>query len=239
MPFLFALLLSASMPAMPASAASVSAAPGLVATALPRKGRVRYAMSRGEKGFVFGQSVHSWSHDGQSYTLQSVSETTGIAAVIKPARVVQVSRGRLVATGLQPQEFRHERVAGLDTAKFDWPRRLLAYEGREEPLPADTQDMLSMYYQLVLLMPAKTLEMPIATGRKLERYRFEVLGEEVLALKPGEQRTIHLLTKSGSDTIELWIAPAVRGLPVKIRFIDNKGEIFDQLADEIELKDTP
>jgi hypothetical protein len=40
------------------------AAPSPVRIALPGKGRVRYVITRGEGGFVVGQSVHSWEHDG-------------------------------------------------------------------------------------------------------------------------------------------------------------------------------
>jgi hypothetical protein len=80
--------------------------------------------------------------------------------------------------------------------------------------------------------------MPIATGRKLENYRFEVLGEEAVALPSGERRAMRLRTRSGNDTIELWIAADMRGLPLKIRFTDRKGEIFDQLAQDIDPRET-
>ncbi|MDP2824658.1 MAG: DUF3108 domain-containing protein [Sulfuritalea sp.] len=215
------------------------AAPTPIRIALPGKGRVRYVITRGEGGFVVGQTVHSWEHDGLSYTLQSVTETTGLAAIFKPARVLQTSRGEVTADGLRPLEFRHERVGGLDTANFDWTRRVVAYAGREDGVAAGAQDMLSMYYQLVLLAPKTgALDLPIATGRKLESYRFEVLGEEAVALPAGERRAMHLKTRSGSDSIELWIASDMRGLPVKIRFTDRKGEIFDQLADDVDLAAT-
>jgi len=211
--------------------------PALIA--LPAKGRVRYAITRGEGGFVVGQAVHTWEQDGFAYTLRSVTETTGIAALFKPARVVQESRGEVTAAGLVPTEFRHERVGGLDTASFDWARQLVRYAGREDPVSSGTQDMLSMYYQAVMLLPQQgasgRLEMAIATGRKLDRYRFDVLGEVTLTTSLGEKRATHLRTKSGSDTIELWIAADVPGLPLKIRFIDRKGEIFDQLAEELSM----
>jgi hypothetical protein len=100
--------------------------------ALPGKGRLRYVITRGEGGFVVGQAVHSWEHDGFTYKLQSVTETTGLAAVFKPARVFQSSRGEVTDDGLRPLEFRHERVGGIDTASFDWGRRIVAYAGREE-----------------------------------------------------------------------------------------------------------
>jgi hypothetical protein len=229
--------------ASPAIAAPVPtvvapAAPSPVRIALPGKGRVRYVITRGEGGFVVGQSVHSWEHDGLAYTLQSVTETTGLAALFKPARVLQLSRGEVTVEGLRPVEFRHERVGGLDTAAFDWGRRVVAYAGREEAIDAGTQDMLSMYYQIVLLSPRSgELDMPIATGRKLEVFRIEVLGEEVVTLPAGGRRALHLKTRSGNDSIELWIAPEARGLPLKIRFTDRKGEIFDQLADEIDIQE--
>jgi hypothetical protein len=230
-----------SVPAVapaPAPAVVEPAVPAPVRIALPGKGRVRYVITRGEAGFIVGQTVHTWEHDGLGYTLQSVTETTGLAALFKPARVLQVSRGEVTAEGLRPLEFRHERVGGLDTAAFDWGRRVVAYAGREDGVAPGAQDMLSMYYQLVLLAPREgVVELPIATGRKLENFRFEVLGEEAVALRAGERRATHLRTRSGSDTIELWIAADLRGLPLKIRFTDRKGEIFDQLADEIDIQE--
>jgi hypothetical protein len=216
------------------------AAPVPAKTALPGKGSLRYVITRGEGGFVIGQAIHSWEHDGFRYRLKSLTETTGLAAVFKPAQVFQSSQGEVTDDGLRPGEFRHERAGGIDTGELR-----LAGAASSPMAPAakrssaGTQDMLSMYYQLVLLAPVSgTLEMPIATGRKLENYRFEVLGEEVLALKSGDRRALHVRTRSGDDTIELWlrIGPggAARGLPLKIRFIDRKGEIFDQVADEPE-----
>lgn len=236
------------------AAVPVAAAPGPVpealrpvAIALPASGRVRYVITKGESGvgMVVGQSVHTWEHDGMGYKLQSVSETTGIAAFFKPVRVVQASQGEVVATGLRPQAFRHERAGGVvDTAAFDWERRALTYGGREESLNDGTQDMLSMYYQLALgaanpTFAAHPTEMPIATGRKLERYRFDVIGVEQIVLSGAEHRAIHLSTQSGSDRIDVWLATDGYSLPLKIRFIDRQGEIFDQLVDEFKSRESP
>ncbi|MCK9382336.1 MAG: DUF3108 domain-containing protein [Sulfuritalea sp.] len=224
--------------AAPPAPTPVAAPPLPVKIALPGKGRVRYVITRGEGGFVVGQTTHTWQQDGFTYKLQSVAETTGLAALFKPARVMQSSQGEVTVAGLKPHEFRHERVNGLDTASFDWVRGVVAYAGREDSVAAGAQDMLSMYYQLVLLAPKSgVLEMPIATGRKLENYRVEVLGEEIVALPAGERRASRLSIRSGNDTIELWIAADMRGLPLKIRFTDRKGEIFDQVAQDIDIQE--
>lgn len=234
----------AAVPAEPTSEPVASApaqAPAPVQhSALPGKGRVRYVVTRGEGGFVVGQTVHTWEHDGISYKAQSVAETTGLAALFKPVRVMQSSEGELTAEGLKPHEFRHQRVAGLDMASLDWARRVVAYAGREESIAPGTQDMLSLYYQLVLLAPQNgALDIPIATGRKLESFRIEVLGEESVALPAGERRAMRLRTRSGNDSVELWIAADMRGLPVKIRITDRKGDIFDQVVQDIDIRENP
>ena len=212
-------------------------------TALPAKGRVRYTVTKGEGGFVIGQTIQEWEHDGRTYRMRAVTETTGLAALFKPVRVIQTSAGEIAEDGLRPREFRHERVKGIDSATMDWGKRVLSYAGKDDALPIGTQDMLSMYYQLVLLRPSTAmhggLELPIATGRKLERYRFEIAGEEKLQLHVGEHRAVRLRVRSGEDIIELWISSEVPGLPLKIRFIDRHGELFDQIAEEIYIQEVP
>lgn len=211
--------------------------------ALPGKGGMRYVITRGERGFVIGQAVHNWDHDGLTYRLKSMTETIGIAAVFKPVQVFQSSQGEVTVTGLRPREFRHERSAGIDTASFDWVRRVVTYAGRQDILSDGTQDLLSMYYQVVLLAPRSgAVEMPIATGRKLANYRFDVLGEETLSMPAGERRTVRIKTRSGNDTIEMWLpvgeGEQARGMPLKIRITDRKGEIYDQIADELPSTET-
>lgn len=217
--------------------AAVPPAPTPAKTALPGRGRARFLVTRGEGGFVIGQAIYTWEHDGFRYRLRNLIETTGLAALFRPVQSLASSEGEVTAEGLRPLQFRQERVGGIDVASFDWPGRSISYGGRRDPLADGTQDLLSMYFQLVLLTPTQgTVDMPIATGRKLETYRFEVLGEEALALAGGERRAIHLRAKGGGDTIEIWMAAGdgsnARGMPLKIRFIDRKGELFDQITDE-------
>lgn len=226
------------------AASTAFAASDKKVTDLPAKGQVRYVITKGESGtnaLQVGLSTHKWEHDGAHYKLHNLSETTGIAALIKSVKVPQISQGEISAKGLRPNDFRHERVGTTDTARLDWKRNVVAYEGKEEAIVAGTQDMLSMYYQLVLTAPISgSIDMPIATGRKLETYRYRVLGEEKLSFKSGERRALRLTTKNGPDSIDVWLALdktgavlRTQGLPLKIRFIDRKGDIFDQLAEDV------
>ena len=225
-------------PAAPVATAPLEAAADI---ALPPSGRIRYSISRGEKGFVVGQAIHEWHHDGLAYTIRSVSETTGLVALFRSARVIQNSEGSLSPAGLVPHEFRIERNGVAETASFDWKggRVTLSAGGTCTPASmAGTQDILSLFYQFGLLAnrPAAA-EVSVVTGRKCERYAFEWLGEERLSLAFGEQRVLHLRSggAAGGEATEVWIGLDLAGLPLKIRHVDRKGDSFDQVAQQIEI----
>lgn len=212
----------------------------------PRHGHIRFVITRGDQGFVIGQSLHRWSHDGKSYTIDNVTETTGLAALFKPVQVTQSSVGEIGEEGLRPREFRTAKngVAG-DAASFDWAPmtlRLSAGNPREVAFKPGAQDMLSMFYQLSAKYPWRSRdlnEVMVATGRKYERYAFEVLREETVATRQGELRTLHLRTAAGVEAIDIWSGLDLSGLPVKIRYTDRQGESFDQIAEDIEFDGMP
>ncbi|MBK9625352.1 MAG: DUF3108 domain-containing protein [Rhodocyclaceae bacterium] len=205
-----------------------------VANFFPREGSLEYTVMRGDGGFVLGKARHEWHFDGKSYSLKSSVETTGLAALLKSIKAVQQSRGELTAGGLKPQEFTQERGKGLEQARFDWVRGTVKNGEVEDALIAGTQDVLSVYYQLAWLSPIRgAVEIPIATGRKLDRYRFEVIGEETLSLEDGPQQVTHLRGKTTNDTMDLWFAPRLSPLPLRITLLNSKGELYDQRVKRI------
>jgi hypothetical protein len=206
---------------------------------LPRQGRIRFTLIRGLGGFVVGQSIHEWQHDGRRYSLTATSETTGLAALFKPAKVVQASEGGFRNGELKPDNFRFDRGGGdVETAQFDWAGGQVALNNEKSfAIAGGAEDGLSMFYQLMqAAQKGEAFIMPVATGRKVERYAFEWLGEDVLSLRVGTIHAWHVRVKSaggGADTIEVWLGREVLGLPVKIRQTDRKGDVFDLVAEEI------
>lgn len=205
--------------------------------ALPASGVIRFAIVKESLGLQVGQAEHRWEFaDDGSYRLTATSETSGLAALLRPARLVQESRGRLVAGGLQPDSFRSQRAGkALEGADFDWPAgqiRLLR-DGSVQPLRAGAQDMLSLNYQLAFLgRLAEGITLGVATARKFERHALDSLGEEEIDVPAGRFRTLHLRALNDSTT-EIWIALDHGHLPVKIRFTDKKGESFEQIATDL------
>lgn len=221
-----------------------------LAATWPPRGRIRFSVTRGASGFIVGQAEHNWQHDGTTYRLRAVTETTGLAAVFKPVTVVQESRGIFVASGLQPRAFKNERDSRLTLAlHFDLQQRIVFHSGRSNrsdhsaALTEATQDMLSLFYQLALAPhTGSEFFLSVATGRKLERYALTVGATQSLDT-PFGVRTVQHYTLPGtqggasSDATEIWLDSQTR-LPLKIRHRDRKGDIYDQTATAVELDPT-
>lgn len=212
----------------------------------PQRGRIRFSVTRGADGFIVGQAEHRWQHDGTTYQLRAVTETVGIAALFKPVAVVQESRGVFVAVGLQPLEFSAERgskprlTLRLDPAE----QRLFSGSGESsgEAMTNQTQDLLSLFYQLGALPPGTgESAVMVATGRKIERHTILLLGTLTLDTAFGPRNVQHFKLPGNrvagaahEESTEVWLDIATR-LPLKIRHRDRKGEVYDQTATAVEL----
>lgn len=232
----------------PAPAAPlVASAPTLIAAAepglpteprLPQRMRIRYRVDRGDSNFEIGYAEHDWQIEDGRYRLHSVVETTGLVWLFKALRLEMDSRGTLTAAGLRPESFAVVRDGHptRENAAFDWERMTVSVGGRaEQAVAPGAQDLLSFNYQLGFLPDLHSgSTLPIVTGKKYGIYRLEVLGDEQLELPVGSLRTLHLRAP-GENTTELWLAYDYLLLPVKIRYLDAKGDSFVQVASQIQL----
>ena len=173
--------------------------------------------------------------------MRSSASTTGLAAFFKPVRVVNVSQGQVIDGGLRPLSFRIERDNGkIDSANFDWQSATVTLSnGRDFPLEPGAQDMLSMFGQLAMLLGDRSvLSLPVVTGKKLERYDFVVLGEEKIMTPRGERPTVHLRSGQADDkeSTDVWLGLEDARLPVKIRYVDRRHDVYEQIAESIEFE---
>jgi len=205
---------------------------------LPAKGSMRFAIYYGTQGFQVGIAEHTWefTEDGR-YRLSGMTKTSGLAALIKPLVFENESSGKLVAGGLQPETYR-TRKNGKDAnenADFDWSATevRLSRSGATQPVSLGAQDILSLNYQLAYLrQPEGGATVGVVTGKKYDRFVLDSLGEEEIDIPAGHFRTLHL--RALGDTVtDIWIALDRHRLPVKIRYTDKKGDIFEQVATEI------
>jgi hypothetical protein len=222
----------------PTVASPASEPPEPAKPLLPASGTIRYAIFMGTRGFQIGRAEHTWefTEDGR-YRLTGMTETSGLVALFKTIRFENESRGRLVAGGLQPESYR-TRKNGQDAnenADFDWTAAAvhLSRGDKTRSIVPGTQDILSLNYQLAYLpRPEAGATVGVITGKKYERHALDSLGEEDLVTPAGHFRTLHLRAL-GSNVTEIWIALDRHRLPVKIRFTDKKGDVYEQVATEI------
>lgn len=220
---------------IPAGAMPVPATP----VPLPRKGQIEYALQSGDDGMVLARTVHEWQHDGKHYVINGEMQAVGLIALFKRGKVVQRSEG-MIEKGLvfKPLKFRLDRGNGkVESGVLDWQRMVATVQdGRAFPITPGIQDGLSIFYQLGRgAMPAEGLEMDMVSGRKVERYTFDWLGEETVSVPAGEYRAWHVRIRATSgdrDLREVWLGTAAK-LPVKIRTVDRDGTVLVMKVEKI------
>lgn len=230
--------------AEPAAVPEISAIAGIPG-AMPTQLKIHYRITMGGKGMVVGEAIYDWQQAESYYTLRSVTRTVGLAAMFKATTVTHVSEGNVDGKiGLRPESFRSERngTAG-DWARFDWTTNQVTMSGVNEvkSVPVGAQDMVSVFLQLMLLPGDQPLlVVPVVTGKKMELYYFERVGRDTVNDGTGTIRNmIHYRTRRGqTETTEVWLDENGR-FPVKIRHIDQRGGIFEQVAESIEINGYP
>ena len=86
-----------------------------------------------------------------------------------------------------------------------------------------------------LLAVGNTIELPLALPRSVDRWVYEVVGTETLYAPFGAVDTFHLKPRRtappGDLTAEMWFAPALEYLPVRIR-INQDAQIYVDMTIE-------
>jgi hypothetical protein len=199
--------------------------------------RIVYSATYGTSGFVIGETRQEFTADGGHYVLHSSFAPKGLAALRGRTRA-QDSSGEIAADGLRPGEFRDQREGrDAESAALDWTAAKVTFSGSrgQSALPTGAQDLLSVFYQLAWLMPRQNLDLAVATAGRVGRWTFEYLGEETLNVSAVELATLHLRTRADGDMTEVWLATGRGGLPVKIRYTDRNGDVFEQVATQLEI----
>lgn len=152
----------------------------------------------------------------------------------------QTSSGRIGPGGLMPERFadksRSEKAAHFEAAE---QRIRFSSNAPEVPLQPGAQDRLSLFLQLASLLQARpqayatgqTVDMQVAGTGDAPIWRFEVGEESTISLPAGEFKVRHLTRqprKEFDSTVEMWLAPSLHHLPVRLRVTQSNGDVADQ-----------
>ncbi|MDE2081997.1 MAG: DUF3108 domain-containing protein [Burkholderiales bacterium] len=220
----------ADLPAAPASAAGPASGPA-AAFEWPPSTRLRYRLSGNYRGPVEGRASVEWRRDGTHY---QVAMDLEIGAPFAPLVTRHaVSDGDITPEGLAPRRYDEEtRVALRDahrlTVHMDADAVRLA-DGALAPRPSGLQDSVSQFVQLTWLytrepqrlVPGQVVMLALALPRSVEPWVYDVVGRETLDTPAGPVATVHLVPRRPPQagrvlTAEIWIAPSLQYLPVRI-----------------------
>ena len=153
---------------------------------------------------------------------------------------VQTSTGRVGPSGLSPERFA-DKSRSEKAAHFDATTQRIRFSNNapEAVLLPGAQDRLSLFLQIAGLLQARpqayasgqTIEMPVVGTGDADLWRFVVGDEVTLSLPAGEMRARQvkrLPRKEFDSTVEMWLAPGLHHLPVRLRVTQANGDVADQ-----------
>ena len=201
---------------------------------LPGSVRLLYDVSGQVKKMDYtARSELKWLQDGASYDLRFE-----VSLFLVGSRV-QTSRGTLNALGLAPLRFsdktRSERAAHFD---YDKGRVTFSANSADAALVPGAQDRLSVFIQLGAMLAGNPDAYPAGTTiarqtvgpRDSEQWEAVVVGNEPLRIQGEEISTVKLMrapAKEFDSKVELWYAPSMGYLPVRIRLTQANGDFAD------------
>ena len=217
-------------PAPPVVAAVAPAAASAPSFEWPPSTRLTYRLTGYYRGDVQGTASVEWIRSGLRYQvhLEAVVGPPFAPLLVRRAS----SEGDLGDSGLAPRRFEGEQRVAFRSRRWTMgfePDRVRLPDGREVPAAPGVQDEASLFVQLTwlfttqpqLLKVGRSIEVPLALPRRVEPWQYDVVGEEVLQMPFADVPTMHvkprrLAKPSGDLTAEMWFAPGLQYLPVRI-----------------------
>ena len=181
------------------------------------------------RGELQGRASVEWVREGAHYQVH-------LEALVGPSFAPLMARrlssdGELGEQGLLPRRFDGEQRVGLSkrrwTLHFNEQQVTLA-DGRTVAPQPGVQDEASQFVQLAWLFTTQpqrlvvgqAVDLPLALPRRVDRWVYDVVAEEQLQLPFGPLPAFHLKPRrpgrGGEMTAQIWIAPTLQYLPVRI-----------------------
>jgi hypothetical protein len=196
----------------------------------PLSTELHYRLSGQVRGPVHGRARVQWLRQGEHYQMHLEVQVGPAIAPLVARRMS--SDGLLTPHGIAPRRY-DEATSGLLVAQRHQtllfrPGQVQLADGRGEPVGEGAQDSASQFVQLswlaltgrLALAPGAVVELPLALPRRVHPWRYEVQGEVLLDTPLGPLKTWHLQPRvaalPGAMQAEVWLAPALQQLPVRI-----------------------
>ena len=197
----------------------------------PPSTRLSYTLTGDFRGPVEGSARVEWLRQGTRYQVHlDVAIGPNFAPLVRRR---MSSEGELTEQGLKPSRYEEETRVPLAATR----RKSVAFEGerivlqgpKSVPTLPGVQDTASQFVQLTWLFTTQPQQLrtggavvvPLALPHRVDRWTYDVMGEETLDTPAGRIPTWWIKPrrenwKPGELAIEAWFAPSLQYLPVRI-----------------------
>lgn len=84
----------------------------------------------------------------------------------------------------------------------------------------------------------RSIELPLALPRRVEPWTYDVIGHETLSTPAGPVATLHVKPRreprpGGDLTAEMWVAPTLQYLPVRIVIRQDRDTYVDMVIERL------
>lgn len=203
--------------------------------AIPGAARLSYDVKIEIKGIPLSANGELlWQHDGKTYDAR-----LEYRHVLLGSRV-QTSTGQLTPLGLEPVRF-GDKVRSEVAAHFERSKNKVTFSANtpDVPLGPGAQDQLSVFLQLAAMLGGEPSRFTAGTDipfqavgpRSSETWIFKVGAVELLTLPGGTVKALKLTREATGEHDskgEVWFAPDLGYLPVRIRLSQANGDFVEQ-----------
>ena len=233
--------LAASAPATPASAAASSAVASTAGDSWPADTRLRYQLSGTLRGGpLYGSGRVLWQRQGTTYQAR-------VEVDVPPfANFSMTSQGEVDASTLLPgayEELRNGKPRGLKIRE----REVVLANGAIVPRPDGVQDTASQFVELShrfatgreRLEVGRSVSLWMARPGAVDLWTYDIVERERLVTRLGEIEAFHLKPRAlasphGNIYMDMWFAPSLQYLPVRVRVGMGDEATVDLLVEGID-----
>jgi hypothetical protein len=207
----------------------------VAAFVVPASAHLHYHVTAQVKGMALtGEGDLLWRNDGHEYEAR-----LEVRAPFVRTRT-QTSTGQISADGLEPLRF-SDKNRSEQAAHFQRDKGTVSFSSNhpDAPLLPGAQDRLSVMLQLGAMIAGAPQKFPPGTGisvqtadtQEAQGWEFTVEGTEQLHLPGGSVAALKLIRnprKEFDQKVELWLAPRMDYVPVRLRLTQPNGDSVDQ-----------
>jgi hypothetical protein len=208
----------------------------------PSDTRLNYKLSgQFRSGELYGGARVQWQREGSRYQVRIDIDVTLLASL------VLTSQGEVTPDALLPQAYEETQRGRNRTARLGQDTIVLS-NGRTVPRPQGVQDTASQFVELShrfasgrdVLEVGRAVSFWMARPGAVDLWTYDIVEEELLKTRRlGDIAAFRLKPRPianprGNITAEMWFAPSLQYLPVRIRVSMGEGTYVDLLVDTIE-----